>query len=90
MARPQVADGGDGLQIWRVAAKILKKMSPTADNGWSSSLGVSRGLTTLHRKKMILLRNITKGLGLGRIILINELSLGKTDMRFGTWNIRGS
>jgi hypothetical protein len=23
MARPQVADGGDGLQIWRVAAIIL-------------------------------------------------------------------
>jgi hypothetical protein len=25
MARPQVADGGDGLQIWEVAANILKK-----------------------------------------------------------------
>jgi len=24
MARPRVADGGDGLQIWRVAANILK------------------------------------------------------------------
>jgi hypothetical protein len=24
-ARPQVADGGDGLQIWRVAANILNK-----------------------------------------------------------------
>jgi hypothetical protein len=23
MARPQVADGGDDLQIWRVAANIL-------------------------------------------------------------------
>jgi len=23
MVRPQVADGGDGLQIWRVAANIL-------------------------------------------------------------------
>jgi hypothetical protein len=27
MARPQVADGGDGLQIWRVAANILNKQS---------------------------------------------------------------
>jgi hypothetical protein len=25
MARPRVADGGDGLQIWRVAANILNK-----------------------------------------------------------------
>jgi hypothetical protein len=43
MARPQVADGGDGLQIWRVAANILNKQSWTADKGWSSSLGVGRG-----------------------------------------------
>jgi hypothetical protein len=40
MARPQVADGGDDLQIWRVAANILNKQSRTADKGWSSSLGV--------------------------------------------------
>jgi hypothetical protein len=25
MARPQVADTGDGIQIWRVAANILNK-----------------------------------------------------------------
>jgi hypothetical protein len=43
MARPQVADGGDGLQIWRAAANILNKQSPTADMGWSSSLGIGRG-----------------------------------------------
>jgi hypothetical protein len=40
MARPQVADGGNGLQIWRVAANILNKQSRTVDKGWSSSLGV--------------------------------------------------
>jgi hypothetical protein len=39
MARPQVVDGGDGLQIWRVAANVLNKQSRTADRGWSSSLG---------------------------------------------------
>jgi hypothetical protein len=33
MARPRVAGGGDGLQIWRVAANILKKQSQTADRG---------------------------------------------------------
>jgi hypothetical protein len=42
MARPQVADRGDGLQIWRVAANILNKGSRTADSRWSSSLGVGR------------------------------------------------
>ena len=29
--------------IWRVAANILNKQSWTADDGWSSSLGVGRG-----------------------------------------------
>jgi hypothetical protein len=31
MARPQVADAGDGLQIWRVAANIQNKQSRTED-----------------------------------------------------------
>jgi hypothetical protein len=39
MARPQVADGGDALQLWMVVANILNKQSRTADKGWSSSLG---------------------------------------------------
>jgi hypothetical protein len=43
MARPRVADRGDGLQIWRVTANILNKQSRTADSGWPSSLGVGRG-----------------------------------------------
>jgi hypothetical protein len=43
MARPQVADGGDALQVWRVAANILNKQSQTADKGLSSSLGVGCG-----------------------------------------------
>ena len=30
-------------EIWRVAADILKKQWKTADEGWSSSLGVERG-----------------------------------------------
>jgi hypothetical protein len=32
-AGPQVANGGDGLQIWMVPANILNKQSRTADNG---------------------------------------------------------
>jgi hypothetical protein len=33
MARPQVADEGDGLQIWRVAANIFNQQSRTSDRG---------------------------------------------------------
>jgi hypothetical protein len=43
MARPQVADGGDALQLWREAENILNKQSRTADKGWAFSLGVGRG-----------------------------------------------
>jgi hypothetical protein len=31
MVRPQVADGGDSLKFWRVAANTLNKESRTAD-----------------------------------------------------------
>jgi hypothetical protein len=33
MGRPQVADAGDALQVWREAANILNKHSQTADKG---------------------------------------------------------
>jgi hypothetical protein len=36
------ADGGDGLQIWRVAVEILSKQFLTADKVLSSILGVGR------------------------------------------------
>jgi hypothetical protein len=53
MARPQVAVGGNCLQIRRVAANISNKQSRTADRGWSSSLGIGLGLTTPHHKLLI-------------------------------------
>jgi hypothetical protein len=46
-----VADGEDGLQIWRVPAKTLNKQSRTADRRWSSSLGVGRGNKPAVKKK---------------------------------------
>jgi hypothetical protein len=49
MARPVVADGGDGLQMWRVAANILNKQSRIAVKGWSSSLAVGQGLTPYRK-----------------------------------------
>jgi hypothetical protein len=50
MARPQVADGGDGLQIWEVAANILNKQSRQPTRGGPPAWGFGMGLTT-HRKK---------------------------------------
>jgi hypothetical protein len=67
MARPQVADG-DGLQIWRVAANILNKQSRTADKG------VGRGANNSSPSKISLLRKITRSLGPGWILWINDLS----------------
>jgi hypothetical protein len=43
LARSRVADGRDGLQLWRLAANILNKQMRTNDKEWSSSLGVGRG-----------------------------------------------
>jgi hypothetical protein len=40
MVCPQVAGGGDGLQIWRIAMNILNKQSQTVDKVWYFSLGV--------------------------------------------------
>jgi hypothetical protein len=42
-ARRWVADGGDGLQVWRMAVNILNKHSRRADKMWFSSFGVRRG-----------------------------------------------
>jgi hypothetical protein len=43
MVCPRVADGRDGLQLWRLAVNILNKQPWTNDKGRSSSLGVGRG-----------------------------------------------
>jgi hypothetical protein len=63
MARPRVADRGDSLQIWKVAANILNKQSRTADSGRSSSLGVGQGANNPSRKTHYLLRITTHSLG---------------------------
>jgi hypothetical protein len=59
VARPRIADTGDGLQIWRVTANILNKQSHTADKGWSSSSGLDERLTTHHRKKQLVTKCYT-------------------------------
>jgi hypothetical protein len=50
MTRPHSANGGDGLQEWRVAA--LNKYSRTADKGCLSSLGVGQGANTSWSLKL--------------------------------------
>ena len=39
--------------IWRVAANVLNKQSRTAEEGWSSSLGVGRGANNAYPWKNI-------------------------------------
>jgi len=64
-----IADRGDGLQIWWVAAEILNKQSRTAVKGWSSRLGTDRETYSSSpwkkKKKNSWLRNVTLDLGLG-------------------------
>jgi len=46
MARFLVADGGDGLQIWKIAANILNKQPRIADKWW----WLGGKLIVAHRK----------------------------------------
>jgi hypothetical protein len=48
------------------------------------------GLRTPHRIKISLLRNVTKGSGLGRILLDKRLELKKMSTRFRTGNVRSA
>jgi hypothetical protein len=50
MAHVQVQDGGNDLQVQRIAANILNKRSRTADMSYPPASGLVEGLTT-HRRK---------------------------------------
>jgi hypothetical protein len=51
MMHPQAVDGGDSLQIWRVAVNILNKQLQIADMGCPPAWGLGIGLTTPCHKK---------------------------------------
>jgi hypothetical protein len=52
MVYPQVVDQQGTLQLLqRIPENTLNNQLWKADNGWSSSLGVSQEATTLHIKK---------------------------------------
>jgi hypothetical protein len=84
MARPQVADAGDGLHIFRVAANIVNKQSRTADRGWFSILGV--GPKTPHLRNKFFTKCHT-GPWTWTDSLYKRPKLKKMDMGFETWNI---
>jgi hypothetical protein len=46
MAHPHNPDGGDGLQIWKIAENMLNKQLWTADKGW--------GLTPYHKNQCVM------------------------------------
>jgi hypothetical protein len=87
MARPHLADGGDGLQIWRVAVHILKKQSRTVDKGWPPSLRLGVGLTTPNLKNKLVTK-CHKGPQTWTDSLDKQPKLRKMDTRFRTWNVR--
>jgi hypothetical protein len=58
MARPQVADGEDGLQIWRVAANMLNMQSRKADSLQLVELGGGLITPTIKTNVFFFPRNI--------------------------------
>jgi len=73
--------------IWRAAVNILNKQLWTADKGWSSRLGVGRGIELLPVKTYFVMKySQTKPrTWTGTLIQPKQR---KRDMRFGTWNVR--
>jgi len=62
MARPRVADGGDGLQIWRADEKILNNQSRKPTKDVPPARGVGRWASNSSPyNKPILLRNVAQG-----------------------------
>jgi hypothetical protein len=59
MARPQVAVGGGGLQVWRVAANILTSSRGRPRSG-PLAWGLGVGLTTPHRKSKLVTKDHKK------------------------------
>jgi hypothetical protein len=80
MARSRVADGADGLQIWRVAVNLLNKQSQTANEMWSSSFEVGRRANSSSPKKQLVTKCYTGSL--------ERPKQRKIDMIFETWNVQ--
>jgi hypothetical protein len=90
MARPREAIGGYGLQIWRVIAIILNKLSRTADNGWSCRFELGEGLITPHSKKEQEMLHRASNLGANVWIGFFWLRIGNSGRLLSVMNPRGS
>ena len=73
--------------IWKVAANILNKQSWTADKDWSSSFGLCEVLSAPHLKKPGIVTKLKPVPRAWTDTLVRPKQW-KTDMRFGTWNVR--
>ena len=56
MEHSEFVDGGNRLQIWKVATDISNKQSWKVDKGCPSSWGLGEGLTTPHSKNLNMLQ----------------------------------
>jgi hypothetical protein len=72
------------LPAWRLAANTLNKQPWAADKGWSTSLGVGVGLTTLHRKNKFVTKNFMKP-RTWTDSLDTRPKREKMNIRFGLW-----
>jgi len=52
MTRHELADGGNGLQVWRVTANILNKQLRTSDKGGPLPWMPDEAVTIPNRKKL--------------------------------------
>jgi hypothetical protein len=78
MVHPQFADGGEGIQILRVAANILNKQSRTAGKGWPSSLGIGQGTNNspVQKKKCYeMLQRVSLNKQIKKILKIAQVCL---------------
>jgi len=50
MTRPRIADGGDGLSMWRVSVNILNKQLWTADKRWLPKFWGWAGSSELYKR----------------------------------------
>jgi hypothetical protein len=82
MAYLQVADGGNTLKTWRVAAYTLDKQLQTANKVRSSSLGVG-WQDNNSLLKSSLLQNVTQNLNFDRFYGMSQA----TEDGYGIWKM---
>jgi hypothetical protein len=61
MVHSQVVGGGQNLQIWKVAEKMVNKWSPTT--GSPGAFRMNRGTKQFSHTNISMIQNVTMGLG---------------------------